>query len=47
VLLSIDEYRKLTGGRMTLAEALAQADAVDFDFTPPRATGIVRKADLS
>jgi prevent-host-death family protein len=47
VLLSIDEYRRLTGGRMTLAEALAQPDVADFDFAPPRATAIVRKADLS
>jgi prevent-host-death family protein len=47
VLLSIDEYRKLTGGRMTLGEALAQPDVADFDFAPPRATGIIRSADLS
>jgi prevent-host-death family protein len=48
VLLSIEEYRKLTGGRMSLAEALPQPPgAVDFDFTPPRATEIFRKADLS
>jgi prevent-host-death family protein len=47
VLLSIDDYRRLTGGQATLAEALAQPDVADFDFTPPRATGIFRKADLS
>lgn len=47
VLLSIDDYRKLTGGRMNLAEALAQPDAPDFEFTPPRAGGIFRTADLS
>ena len=47
VLLSIEEYRKLTGGQMTLAEALAQPDAPDFDFTPPRATSLFQAPDLS
>ncbi len=47
VLLSIEEYRKLTGGRMSLAEALARPDAGDVDFTPPRASGILRKPGLS
>jgi prevent-host-death family protein len=38
VLLSIEEYRRLTGGEMSLAEALAQPDDVaDFEFTPHRA----------
>lgn len=36
VLLTIEEYQKLTGGPMSLAEALAQPDAPDFDFNPPR-----------
>lgn len=47
VLLSIEDYRKLTGGRMSLAEALAQPDATDFEFAPPRVEGIFRAADLS
>lgn len=47
VLLSIEEYRRLTGGQMTLAEALAQPEVPDFEFTPPRAKGIFREADLS
>jgi prevent-host-death family protein len=46
VLLSIEEYRRLTGGGITLAEALAQPDVPDFEFAPPRASGILRKADL-
>ena len=46
VLLSIDEYQKLTGGQMTLAEALAQHDGPDFDFEPPRAAGLYRPALL-
>jgi prevent-host-death family protein len=47
VLLSIDEYRKLTGGQMTLVEALAQPNAPDFDFTAPRASKLFRTPDLS
>ena len=47
VLLSIEDYRKLTGGQMTLVEALAQRDVPDFDFEPPRAGGFYRPADLS
>ena len=49
VLLSIEQYRKLTGGRMSAAEALAQPDApgVDFEFDPPRARIGLKPADLS
>ena len=36
VLITIEEYQKLTGGPMTLAEALAQAEASDFEFEPPK-----------
>ena len=46
VLLSIAEYRRLTGGEMTLAEALAEPDGADFEFDPPRAGGLFRPADL-
>ena len=47
VLLSIEDYRKLTGAQMTLAEGLAQRDVPDFEFEPPRADGFYRPADLS
>ena len=47
VLLSIGDYRKLTGGQMTLGEALAQPGVPDFQFKPPRARGFSRPADLS
>ncbi len=47
VLMSIEEYRKLAGGQITLAEALAQPGGPDFEFNPPRATGIVRPPDLA
>jgi prevent-host-death family protein len=46
VLLSIEEYLRLTGGQMSVAEALAQPDA-DFEFDPPRmGNDIFKPADL-
>jgi prevent-host-death family protein len=45
VLLTIEDYQRLTGGSSSLAEALAQPGA-DFDFAPPRANGIFSPADL-
>ena len=46
VLLTIEDYLHLTGGRISLAEALAQPGA-DFDFNPPRVgSGILKPADL-
>jgi prevent-host-death family protein len=46
VLLTIEDFLRLTGGHMSLAEALAQPGA-DFEFDPPRVgSGIVRPADL-
>jgi prevent-host-death family protein len=45
VLLSIEDYLRLAGGHMSIAEALAQSGA-DFDFDPPR-TGIgIKPADF-
>jgi hypothetical protein len=37
----------LVGEQATLAEALAQTDAPDFDFEPPRLGSLVRPADLA
>ena len=47
VLLTMQEYQWLTGGQMTLIEALAQPDGEDVDFDPPRVKGLYRPADLS
>jgi PHD/YefM family antitoxin component YafN of YafNO toxin-antitoxin module len=47
VLLTMQEYQRLTGGQMTLIEALAQHDVEDVDFDPPRVKGLYRPADLS
>lgn len=46
VLLSIEDYRKLTGKGQTLADALAQNDDSDVEFEAPRAQGLFRPADL-
>jgi len=46
VLLTIEDYQRLTGGNMSLAEALAQPGN-DFEFNPPRlGGGIFKPADL-
>jgi prevent-host-death family protein len=47
VLLTIEDYRRLTGGNMSLAEALAQPGDDDFIFEPPRVgEGIFNPGDL-
>lgn len=47
VLLTIEDYRRLTGGGTSLAEALAQPDVADFPFEPPRlGDRIFEPADL-
>jgi prevent-host-death family protein len=48
VLLSIEEYRKLTGKEKSLADALAMPDAELIEFDPPRLSGkLFRPADFS
>ena len=42
VLLSIEDYRKLTGPQLSVADALRRREDdtdVDFEFDPPRLTG--------
>ena len=47
VLLTIEDYRRLAGGTMSLAQALAQTGDADFTFDPPRVgDGIFKPADL-
>jgi prevent-host-death family protein len=36
VLLSIEEYQRLTGGRRTLAQALSVPNVGDIGFDPPK-----------
>lgn len=46
VLLTIEDYQRLTGEYLSLAEALAQPGA-DLEFDPPRVrSGIFKPADL-
>jgi prevent-host-death family protein len=48
VLITIEEYQRLTGSQMTLAEALAQPGVPDFEFDPPKIKGPLSKpVDLS
>jgi prevent-host-death family protein len=47
VLLNIDDYRKLVGAQVNLAQALADPTGGKFKFTPPRMSGKIRPADLS
>jgi prevent-host-death family protein len=48
VLLSIEDYQKLTGSQVGIIELLAMPAAVDIDFEPPRLDDeIFRPADLS
>jgi len=47
VLLSIEHYWRLAGGQRTLAQALAQPDAADVDFDPPRVDDLHRLPDLA
>ena len=46
VLLTIEDYRRLAGSNMSLAEALAQPDVADFEFKPPCVGGMVKPANL-
>ncbi|MFP5358361.1 MAG: type II toxin-antitoxin system Phd/YefM family antitoxin [Gammaproteobacteria bacterium] len=46
VLLSIEDYRRLTGRGRTLAEALAMPGVADIDFDPSRLRDLPRIPDL-
>ncbi|ODS57058.1 MAG: prevent-host-death protein [Acidobacteria bacterium SCN 69-37] len=47
VLLSIEDYQRLTGDTTSVAEALAQRTTADFEFEPPRLRGgVFKPADL-
>jgi hypothetical protein len=47
VLLTIEDYRRLAGGDLSLVDALAQPDGAHFDFKPPRIGGFAKPADLA
>ena len=47
VLLSFEDYQRLTRQRRNIADALAMPDIADVEFEPPRVTIGVRPADFS
>jgi len=47
VLLSIEEYRRLTGGHRKIADALAMPGVADIEFDPPRVDIGLRPSDFS
>ena len=47
VLMSFEEYQRLTKQRRNIADALAMPSAADMEFDPPRVTIEVRPADFS
>jgi PHD/YefM family antitoxin component YafN of YafNO toxin-antitoxin module len=48
VLLTAEEYQKLTQGQKSVADLLANREAAEIQFEPPRLAGRLRKlADLS
>lgn len=46
VLLTIEEYRKLAGGFVNIADALAMPGGEDIEFDPPKADIKLRIPDL-
>ena len=47
VLLSIEEYRRITGGHRKIADALAMPGIADVEFDPPRVVTGSRPAEFS
>lgn len=46
VLLTIEEYRKLTGRPMSLAEAVGHPESADIEFDVPRIDIVTKPAPL-
>ncbi|MHB1543910.1 MAG: type II toxin-antitoxin system Phd/YefM family antitoxin [Gammaproteobacteria bacterium] len=47
VLLSIEDYQRITGGHRKIADALAMPGLADIEFDPPRVNIGIRPADFS
>ena len=47
VLLSYEDYQRITGKRRTIVEALSMPGLEDIDFEPPRSRDLPRAVDLS
>jgi len=46
VLLTFDEYRRITGGRTRIADLLAMPGIEDVEIDIPRARDLAQPADL-
>jgi len=47
VLLSIEDYQRITGGHRKIADALAMPGPADIEFDPPRVNIGIRPVDVS
>ncbi len=47
VLLTIDEYHRLTSTEENLVDLISMPEDDDIDFVPPKLTTVFRPADLS
>ncbi len=47
VLLTIDEYRRLTSTEENLVDLISMPEDDDIDFAPPKLDKVFRPADLS
>jgi prevent-host-death family protein len=47
VLLSIEEYQRITGKRRNLVDVLSMPGLADIEFDPPHARELARGADFS
>lgn len=46
VLLSVEEYQRLTADQPGIIDLLAMPGLEDIDFTPPRASGFTRPVEF-
>jgi prevent-host-death family protein len=47
VLMSIEQYRRLTASQKKIADLLAMPEVADLEFETPRSRELARPADLS
>ena len=47
VLLSIEEYQRISGKRRNIVEILSMPGLADIEFDPPRSRELPKAADLS
>jgi prevent-host-death family protein len=47
VLLSIEEYRKLSGKTLSIIDLLGMPGVEDIEFNPPKLSNLQRPADFS